>query len=163
MADDDLTEFNVGWLAMGARDALRSKDRTAARKLAGLLAEALQPGSPPLPEAHRQFLYEALSAIATGADPAEVFLFKAPRGRPPKDEFTLEVAQAVHDFAGGKHKAPGGAYYVIGEQFKLSPEAAESAYRKWRDGLEVHDEANREMMREEQEALEQYQRELWDD
>ena len=161
---DDLgDDFAIAWLQWRARDSLRSQDRTAARNLAGLLAEALQPGAPPLPEAHRQFLYEALSTIATGADPAEAFLFKAPRGRPPKDEFTLEVAQAVHDFAGGKHKAPGGAYYVIGEQFKLSPEAAESAYRKWRKALEAHDEAQWEIWREEQEALEQYQRELWDD
>ena len=121
-----------------AKEEVRNKDDSAARELAKELAKYLHPSNQkPLPEPYRQFLYEALNAIATGADPAEVFYCKPPRGRPSNEDDSLAIAAEIYRSPLGRHKADGGAYKVIGDQFNKSPGAAEADWKKWRDEFEL--------------------------
>lgn len=156
----------IGLLQCHARKGFKTKDPSAARELAALLATYLHPGrKKKLPDAARQFLHEALSAMATGADPAVALLFKPPRGRPSTsyEDDSLAMAEEIHRSPLGRHKADGGAYKVIGDQFNKSPSAAEAAYMKWREALVLEDEMIREIQQEEQDALDRYYRELQDE
>lgn len=152
----------IGLLQSRAREGFKTKDTDAARELAALLATYLQPGRR-LPNAARQFLHTAMSAIATGTDPAVALLFKPPRGRPSNEDDSLAIAVEIYRSPLGRHKAEGGAYKVIGEQFNKSPSAAEAAYTKWREGLVIEDEIAREIQQEEQDALDKYYQELWEE
>lgn len=154
----------IGLLQSRARNGFKTKDTGAARELAALLATYLQPGRR-LPNAARQFLHTAMSAMANGTDPAVALLFKPPRGRPStsSDDDSLAMAEEIHRSPLGRHKAEGGAYKVIGEQFNKSPGAAEAAYVKWRESLVIEDEIAREIQQEEQDDLDRYYRELWEE